>query len=76
MMKCKEVTELATEYVDGGLPFWRRLAFRMHVAMCRHCRAFLDQVRKTIALLGRLPPPPVPLETRTELLKQFRRRNG
>ncbi|MGH7272630.1 MAG: anti-sigma factor family protein [Polyangiaceae bacterium] len=72
MMRCTEVTELTTEYLNGRLPFWHRLAFRMHVAMCRHCRAFLDHVRKTITLLGRLPPQPVPPETRAELLRQFR----
>jgi anti-sigma factor RsiW len=76
MISCKEVTELATTYIDGGLPFWRRLAFRMHVGMCKNCARFLDQVRKTIRLLGQLPPSPVATATRAELLKQFRQRNG
>jgi anti-sigma factor RsiW len=75
MMSCKEVTEAATDYLDGNLPFWRKMALRMHVAMCRHCRAFLDQLRKTVALLGQLPQAPVAQETRAELVRQFRERN-
>jgi hypothetical protein len=75
MMTCKEVAELSTEYLEGSLPFWRRMAIRMHLAMCHCCPGFMDQLRKTIALLERLPPDPVPHETRAELIRQFRERS-
>ena len=76
MMSCKEVAELSTEYLEGSLPFWRRMAVRMHLAMCRRCPAFMDQLRKTIELLGRLPPEPVPQEKCAELIRQFREANA
>ena len=44
MMTCHDVTTLIS---TGGLPEAppvRRLAVRMHLAMCRHCRAFRRQV--------------------------------
>jgi predicted anti-sigma-YlaC factor YlaD len=44
MMTCHDVSTLVS---TGGLPeapFGRRLGVRMHLAMCRHCRAFRRQV--------------------------------
>ncbi|MBI3492261.1 MAG: zf-HC2 domain-containing protein [Acidobacteria bacterium] len=43
-MTCKDVSTLVS---TGGLsdaPLVRRLAVRLHLAMCRHCRAFRRQV--------------------------------
>ncbi|WP_439576543.1 anti-sigma factor family protein [Elioraea sp.] len=51
MLTCREVTERASEYLDGNLPFGRRLAFRLHLLMCRHCRRYVDQLAGTIALV-------------------------
>jgi anti-sigma factor ChrR (cupin superfamily) len=44
MMTCHAVSTLVS---TGGLPeapVVRRLAVRMHLVMCRHCRAFRRQV--------------------------------
>jgi hypothetical protein len=44
MMTCHDVSTLVS---TGGLPeapLVRRLGVRMHLAMCRHCRAFRRQV--------------------------------
>ena len=53
MLKCREVTERASDLLEGGLPLRERLALRLHLALCSMCRAYLDQLRKTRALLGR-----------------------
>lgn len=54
MLSCKEVTALASAYVDEELPFRRRIAMKMHLAMCRHCRRFVFQFhRLRTALAGR-----------------------
>jgi len=68
MMACREVTELASQHLDGELPLGKRVAFRLHVMMCRHCRRYLRQLRATIVLLGTIgsagaavsPPPGQP----------------
>ena len=52
MLKCREVTERASDLLEGGLPLRERLALRLHLALCSMCRAYLDQLRKTRALLG------------------------
>lgn len=64
MMTCRDVTALASQHLDGELPIGKRLAIRMHVLMCRHCRRYLRQLRATVLLLGTLrgadaaPTPP------------------
>lgn len=59
MLTCREVTERASEYLDGNLSLKRRLTLRFHLMMCRHCRRYVDQLAQTIALVraaGRAPP--------------------
>ncbi|MBI4476273.1 MAG: zf-HC2 domain-containing protein [Acidobacteria bacterium] len=71
-MTCQQLTELVTEYLENRLSFTDRLRFRMHVGMCRHCRAYIDQMRQTVRTLGRLPAEEIPPEVRDALLVQFR----
>ena len=45
MLRCKEVTRkiASDELVEGG---WReRLAVRLHLLWCRHCRRYVAQLR-------------------------------
>ena len=53
-LTCKEAVELATEYLEGALPPAGRARFESHLAGCPGCRIYLDQLRKTIRLLGSL----------------------
>jgi predicted anti-sigma-YlaC factor YlaD len=59
LLSCREVTELATDYMEAALPLHRRLAVELHLRLCRMCRAYLEQLRRTAALLrGQALPPP------------------
>ena len=49
MMTCKEVSTLVSMGDVESAPMARRMAVWLHLAMCRHCRAFRHQ----IALIGR-----------------------
>ncbi len=75
MMSCKEITERSTAFLERELPFWQALEFRMHVMMCRHCRALMGQLRKTIQVLHELPREPVPAQVSADLLQRYRERN-
>ncbi len=55
MLRCRDVPELATALMEDGLPLRTRLGLRLHLAMCGMCRAYIDQLRKTRALLARRP---------------------
>lgn len=74
MLTCRDVTERATDYVEGAMPFGQQVSLWMHLAMCKHCRAYLHQYRTTIALMNQLPEEPPPPECRDELLRRFRDR--
>jgi len=66
VLKCREVSELATDYMERALPWRLWLGVRLHLYLCSMCRAYLDQMRKTALLLrGQpLPPPPAEVEER------------
>ncbi len=72
MLSCKELTEIATDYLEQDLPWRKRLSVRVHLWMCRHCRRYLDQMRTVIELLRRLPKEPVPPKLLETLMPQFR----
>ncbi len=71
MLTCRDLTEQCTDYLEGRLPFGQRLGFQLHLAMCRHCRAYLRQLRATIHALGRLPTEAMPAELQKELHARF-----
>jgi anti-sigma factor RsiW len=72
MLNCQQLTELVTEYTERRLSLVRRLQFEMHLGMCRHCRAYLQQMRITVRTLGKLPEEPIPEAVKQELLVRFR----
>ncbi|MHA6296829.1 anti-sigma factor family protein [Devosia sp. CAU 1758] len=51
MLSCRELSETATDYLEGTLTLRQRVGVRMHLLMCKHCRAYVDQLAKTVALL-------------------------
>ncbi len=72
MLTCQQITELVTDYVEGRMSFGDRMRFQMHVGMCKHCRAYLRQMKATVAVLGKLPEDTeMPDDVRDELHKRF-----
>ena len=72
MLTCRELTDLVTDYLEGRQTLVQRLRFRMHVGMCRHCRAYLRQLKQTIRALGDLPAEPILPDVQQALLERFR----
>lgn len=72
MLTCQEVTELVTDYLEGRQSMMQRLRFQMHLGMCRHCRAYLKQMKTTVDTIGRLPNESIPPEMSKEVLDRFR----
>jgi hypothetical protein len=53
-LACRELVAIVSDYVDGVLPAdWRTRADE-HLRDCDGCTAYLQQIRDTVALLGRL----------------------
>jgi anti-sigma factor RsiW len=64
--------ELVTAYLEDALAPAVRAAFDHHVEVCPGCAVYVEQIRQTIRLLGRLPQPPLPTARREALLQRFR----
>jgi anti-sigma factor RsiW len=71
-LSCQELVELVTDYLDGVLPPADRARFDAHIADCDGCRAYLEQIRATIALTGTLAPEQLAPEAEAALLEAFR----
>lgn len=71
-MDCQELVELVTEYLEGGLTRQERARFEAHLAECEACRAYVDQLRRTVRALGRLPAESLSSEATDALLAAFR----
>lgn len=57
MLTCREMSEGASELMEGRGPWPQRLAARMHLLMCRHCRRYFRHLRLTVATVRRAKPP-------------------
>ncbi len=66
MLRCRDIPDLATDYLEGSQPWFRRAGMMFHLAYCSACRAYMDQLAKTRRLLanGRLPAPDPETERR------------
>ena len=70
---CQQWVELVTAYLEGALPRRARKAIDRHLADCRHCREYLDQMRLTIRITGELQVgDDVPDEVLDALMTAFR----
>jgi anti-sigma factor RsiW len=72
---CQEVVELITDYLEGALSPERAELFEQHVNFCDGCEWYLDQMRATIAAVGRIDEADMPDELRDRLLTAFRDRD-
>jgi anti-sigma factor RsiW len=75
-MPCRELVELITDYLEDRLSPVDRARFEAHLAECEACRAYLDQFRQTIRVLGRLPEESLSPVARNALLAAFRDWSG
>jgi anti-sigma factor RsiW len=71
-MTCRELVELVTAWLDGDLPADDRARFDAHLADCPYCRVYLEQMRQTARLLGRLSEDSIDPAARDTLLARFR----
>jgi hypothetical protein len=71
MLTCRQITEFLDSYIAGELPLFKAAAFRLHLVLCRDCRAYLDSYRRTIHLskLSMTPDDPPPQTVPTELVQ-------
>jgi len=75
-MTCQALVELVTDYLDGSLAPEDRERFDSHIAECFWCARYLEQMRVTIAAVGRIEEDSVSGEARETLLTAFSQWSG
>ena len=73
-ISCQEVVEVITDYLEGKLSPEAVAILEAHLAICDGCRWYLDQMRTTIAAVGRIEDDEIPAELRDTVLGAFRNR--
>ena len=71
-LSCADLVELVTEYLEDALDPRTRLRFEGHLAECEGCDIYLEQMRQTMKLLGRIPQETLSQPARERLLAAFR----
>lgn len=51
MLSCHEIREKSSDYLDGTASWLTRWQFKLHLAMCKACAAYVRQMKATITLL-------------------------
>ena len=70
---CREAVALIAAYVDGSLGGRDRARLERHLSGCRHCSEYLEQVRATMQLLGRVEADDLGDDAVDELVDLYRR---
>jgi anti-sigma factor RsiW len=71
-LSCRELVEIVTEYLEGTLPTNERARVDAHLANCPGCSTYIEQMRETVRLTGRLREEDVRPAAREALLQAFR----
>jgi anti-sigma factor RsiW len=53
-LTCAELVELVTDYLEDGLDAPDRERFEEHLVFCDGCDVYFEQIRRTVAVSGRL----------------------
>jgi anti-sigma factor RsiW len=75
-LACEEVVELVTDYLEGALDPVAVREVDAHLAHCPGCQTYLEQMRGTIAALGRVPVETLSERARADLIAAFRGVHG
>jgi anti-sigma factor RsiW len=59
-LTCQELVELVSDYLEGSLAAHEHRRFEVHLVGCERCLIYVDQLRRTIELMGRIGTDDVP----------------
>lgn len=74
-IRCTELVEVVTDWMEGALPDTDRLQVEEHIAICPHCNDYVAQLRLAAETLRQALRPAAPPPARSALLDAFRHRH-
>ncbi len=72
---CNEVQKLSSDFLEENLAQPKRSAFQTHLDNCGPCRASVDTLASTIALLSRFPKVAAPPTLHDSVMDKINREN-
>jgi predicted anti-sigma-YlaC factor YlaD len=75
-LDCNVLVELVTDYFEHALDRRTREAFEAHLTECDGCVNYVEQMRETVRMTGRIREDDLPDDVRTALLAAFREGSG
>lgn len=69
---CPELVELVTDYVEDAMPEEVKERFEAHLDICPGCVVYLDQMRTTVDILGKVDLEPPSQDVKEGLMQVFR----
>ncbi len=69
---CRDMVELMNDYLEGALSQADSSRFEAHLSICDPCARYLEQIRESVTLTGKLTEVSVPQPVRDDLLETFR----
>lgn len=73
---CREMLARLSEYLDGELDDALCRQFDAHMGDCPPCQDFLESLRRTVDVLGRLPRPSLTPEHKRQIVEAYDRLKG
>jgi anti-sigma factor RsiW len=70
-LTCAELVELVTDYLEDGLAAPDRERFEEHLVFCDGCDVYFEQIRRSVAVSGRLREEDLPGDLEERLLSAF-----
>ncbi|HEU4401639.1 MAG TPA: zf-HC2 domain-containing protein [Candidatus Polarisedimenticolia bacterium] len=74
--RCRDLFARLSDYLDGDLDSGVCAEIDGHLEDCPPCQAFLESLRRTVALLDRLPGERLPDDIRHEVRAALQRLRG
>jgi anti-sigma factor RsiW len=71
-IRCRQLVELATDYLEGMLPPDRHAQVEAHLGRCDCCARYVAQMRETLDVVGHLEPGDLDPRVEQALLHAFR----
>ncbi len=70
-MRCRQVIDKISEYIDGELDPELARELERHLAHCEDCRIVVDTANKTVEIFNRTEPAALPDDVRERLNGMF-----
>lgn len=71
-IRCQEVVELVTDYLEGALDSGTRIELEAHLTLCTACAEYVRQLKTTLQMVGQAPLDSLSPAAKSELIAAFR----